>query len=673
MMKKIALVLLCALIFAGCASPAPRVTPLPGDQTPVDPLIDLPTPRLTTIPSTPASRVQTAPRQHADSFAASISNDGRYIVFQSSAGDLIDQDLPACPIAAQATVGQPCQQVYRYDRQTGKTGLVSASANGEAGNGSSGAARLSADGQFIVFSSFADNLGAPSGGGSSPGLFVSDRQAHTITQITADGANPAISGDGRYIVYEGGGNIYLYNRVTGQKDLLSAPDPSVTGDALGPPGSSYTPSISADGDWIAFWSWDGHLVPGDTRLCGDSNCGDVFLYNRIQKLLTRVPMNKPWGVGMKFSPTSLSADGRWLATENILYDTSNGQTTRTQLTGGKISADGYWLLAARGPQVYIQSLDSDKVEQVTLSSQNAPADGALIGSTGCMGPPQCQFETGFDFSADGRYVVFDSTADNLAGPDPTICAPEGVIPHNCADIFLRDRAAGQTIWVTQPVRPAASAAPSLPTVTAQAFTSLERDAAFAASQADGASLATRSEQVYYLQPNFWRVDARSNPPAPREPDILSGDGLDLWHYNPDNNSITIVKAAIDPASHYGAASPPLFGSADKLTSLQDFVNRVTPCYPNPTFLGAGETLAGQPTYVFYLGRSTCAAAASAGPETIWLDQHTLVALRWIVQSTQSALPLSALTAASVKYNPSLTPDWFTKISVPGAVTVDQRK
>lgn len=681
MTKKIALFLLCALILTGCATPinnpVPQLTRLSDTITPADTLVPTialpatPTPNPTAA-TAPVSAGQAAARLHADSFAASISNDGRYVVFQSSAGDLIDADLPACPNATQATAGQPCQQVYLYDRQTSKTSLVSANAKGEPGDGSSGAARLSADGQFIVFSSFATNLITTPGGGSSAGLFILDRAAHTVAQITDDGANPAISADGRYIVYEGGGNIYLYNRVTGQKDLLSRPDPAASGDNLGPPGSSYTPSISADGDWIAFWSWDGHLVPGDTKLCGDANCGDVFLYDRIQKLVTRIPMNAAWGVGMEFFPTSLSADGRWLVTANLLYDRSNGQITRTQLTGGKISADGYWLLAARGPQVYIQPLDSDKVEQVTLSSAGTPADGPLISSVSCMGPPQCQFKTGFDFSADARYVVFDSTAGNLAGPDPYLCAPAGVIPHNCADIFLRDRQTKQTIWVSKPVRPAAAAAQALPAVTLQPFTSLERAATMITAHADGSSLLNRSEVAYYLQPNFWRFDTRSNPPAPRDPEILTGDGKTLWHYTPGNNSITILNASIHPSQPN--RQPPLFGSAEKLISLQDFMARVKACYPNAAFLGPGDSVAGQPSYVIYLGVPTCPDPISggAGPETIWLDQHTLLALRWVAQSTQSSLPLYALTVTSVKYNSPLTPDWFTKVSVPGANTVDQR-
>lgn len=628
-------------------------------------------------PGTVAPPLPVAPRHHADSFAASISGNGRYIVYQSSSGDLIDQDLPACPQANLSAPGAPCQQVYLYDHQSTHTELVSAGPDGAPGNASSGAARLSDDGRYVVFSSYATNLvGSGASGGATPGLFISDRQNKTTSQITQDGANPAISADGRYIVYEKGAassgtglsNIALFNRVTGSEQILTRPDPQATGAGLGPPGSSYSPSISADGNWIAFWSWDGHLVTGDDKLCGQSNCGDVFLYNRIQEQLTRIPMDAAWGVGMTFYPTSLSADGRFLVTANLLYDQSNGTSTRTQLSGGIISADGYLLLGARGPQVYIQALDKTSLEQVSLGIKDQPANGPLIASSTCMGPPQCQFETSFDFSADGRMVVFDSTGDNLAGPDPYLCAPANVVPHNCADIFLRDRQTQKTEWISKPVRPAAVSAHALPTGAVAALTSLERTADIAR-----AGSPTRSEHAYTLQPKYWRYDTRSTPPQPREPEIVSSDGKDTWRYTPGNNTETITTGAI--AGSQLNREPLLFGAAEGVTSLQGFVADIKPCYPNPTYLGAGDVIAGRASYVFYLGVSACkdALVKDGGPEAIWLDQQTLVALRWVVPTAQSPLPLYVLSVGDIFANPDVPPAWFTAPSVPGAQVLDQRQ
>ena len=675
--------ILITLMVMSCSAPIRAVPPSPG-QTLV-PTIDITLPPATGVGKSPTLQApvtggQVAARRHADSFAASISADGRFIVYQSSAGDLIDKDLPVCPNATSEAAGQPCQQVYLYDIQSGATSLVTAGPRGDPGNGSSGAAKLSADGRYVVFSSYATNLAtsSPSGAAAAPGLFVSDRQAHTITQVAQDAANPAISGDGRYIVYEKGAsggvtNIYLYNRVTGEETLISRPDPAATGDTLGPPGSSYTPAISQDGEWIAFWSWDGHLVPGDEKLCGATNCGDIFLYNRVLQQMTRIPMDAPWGVGMEFYPTSLSADGRWLATANLLYDQTTGQEIRTQLAGGKISADGLWLLAARGPQVYIQPAGQTNLEQVSVSTGGAPANGPLITAVSCMGPPQCQFKTGFDLSADARYVVFDSTADNLDGGDAALCAPPGVIPHNCSDIFVRDRQTRQTTWVTKSVRPAAPAALSLPDVTPLSLTSLERTAEITSARPDGTANPSHTEQAYYLQPGFWRFDTRGNPPAPREPEIESGDGKTIWHYQPGNNTTTIMNGQLRPTQ--AGREPVLFGRAEGVASLEAFLDRIKGCYPKPVFLGSGDAIAGRPSYVFYLGRATCSGSivGGAGPETIWLDQQTLVALRWVAQSATSATPLYALTVQEIQLNPALQASWFNHLNVPGAVVIDQRQ
>lgn len=75
-----------------------------------------------------------------------ISADGRYVVFASLASNLVISDT------------NNIEDVFLHDRQTGITTRVSVSAIGEQGNGSSNAPAISADGQYIVFTSQADNL-----------------------------------------------------------------------------------------------------------------------------------------------------------------------------------------------------------------------------------------------------------------------------------------------------------------------------------------------------------------------------------------------------------------------------------------------------------------------------------------------------------------------------------
>jgi hypothetical protein len=72
-------------------------------------------------------------------------------------------------------------------------------------------------------------------------------------------------------------------------------------------------AISADGSRVAFWSWAGNLVAGDTENCQESptnySCGDVFLYDVESGQLQRIPAGEGYGSGMGYYDISLSEDG----------------------------------------------------------------------------------------------------------------------------------------------------------------------------------------------------------------------------------------------------------------------------------------------------------------------------------------------------------------------------
>jgi hypothetical protein len=79
-------------------------------------------------------------------FTLSISGDGRYAVFESAASNLVEGDTNGV------------DDVFLHDMQTGGTARLSASASGEQGNAFSGDPAISADGHYAVFQSGADNL-----------------------------------------------------------------------------------------------------------------------------------------------------------------------------------------------------------------------------------------------------------------------------------------------------------------------------------------------------------------------------------------------------------------------------------------------------------------------------------------------------------------------------------
>jgi Tol biopolymer transport system component len=111
-----------------------------------------------------------------------ISADGRFVAFQSQAQNLVPGGNPFLFV----------DQVYVHDRATGTTEIISVNDAGQAGNSLNVQADISADGRFVVFSSFADNL-VP-GVQSGLQVYLRDRATGTIQRISEDAAGEP--GDG---------------------------------------------------------------------------------------------------------------------------------------------------------------------------------------------------------------------------------------------------------------------------------------------------------------------------------------------------------------------------------------------------------------------------------------------------------------------------------------------
>ena len=122
-----------------------------------------------------------------------ISADNRYVVFASPSGQIVPGDTNGF------------QDIFVRDRQTGTTTLVSLASDGSLANGNSGTPVISANGRYVAFTSIATNL-VTGDGNSAPDVFVRDLFAGTTAMISL-GANtgadsPSISADGRYIAFQ---------------------------------------------------------------------------------------------------------------------------------------------------------------------------------------------------------------------------------------------------------------------------------------------------------------------------------------------------------------------------------------------------------------------------------------------------------------------------------------
>jgi Tol biopolymer transport system component len=198
-----------------------------------------------------------------DGRRGAISADGRVAAFESLDDGVVSQDT------------NRDNDVFVRDRVAGTTERVSVDAQGREGNAFSGnALGLSADGRYVVFHSFADNL-VPGDANGLEDAFVVDRQRHTIERV-ASGliafGDASISADGRFVAFvsflstnvpgdaNGVADIFIHDRFSGVTGRVSVSSAGVEAN-----GASGEAMVAADGRSVVFTSSATNLVAGTTE------------------------------------------------------------------------------------------------------------------------------------------------------------------------------------------------------------------------------------------------------------------------------------------------------------------------------------------------------------------------------------------------------------------------
>lgn len=287
-----------------------------------------------------------------------LSGDGRFVAFASEAANLIPGD----------SNGQ--SDIFLRDQLTGTTEIVSIGTSGNQVIGSFFLNGISPDGRFVLFTTpHPLNVGDPSPDidymrQEGMNIYLRDRQTKTTTYI-ACGVYPALSSNGRVLVFRRGGSLLLRELQTGAEEVIAQFDFDPL--YVGPYNhdSRYIPSISGDGRFVAYEGWSAPGAPLVT---------EVFVYDRSTRTNTQI---------------TRAYDGSPLTTALLYF---------TQQTP-KISTDGRYVLffstaadlvqGIAGHQLYLHDL-------VSQSTMRLPIDNVWFNAA----PGQ------FDINGDGSVVAF---------------------------------------------------------------------------------------------------------------------------------------------------------------------------------------------------------------------------------------------------------------------------
>ena len=349
----------------------------------------------------------------------SISADGRYVAFDSSADNLVSGDTNGV------------DDVFVHDRDTDENGIfdepghvsttrISVDNNGNGGNASSSNPSISADGRYVAFDSWADNL-VSGDNNDYRDVFVLERQTGTVARVSIDSngnegngisTEPSVSADGRYVVFysladnlvpndtNAAPDVFVVERQTGTVVRISVDSDGNEGN-----GSSFVPSISADGRYIAFHSSADNLVSGDTN-----GVADVFVHDRDT------------------DQDGIFDEPGWISNTRVSVDSSGSQASGGPSEFSSISADGRCVAFDSRADNLVPG-DDNGYHDVFVHDRDADQDGifdepgaistilASVDNAGDQGNRESLLDGGQSISPDCRYVAFESEADNLVPYD----------------------------------------------------------------------------------------------------------------------------------------------------------------------------------------------------------------------------------------------------------------
>ena len=462
------------MMVAACVSPAtPAATP---EATSITSVVTLAPPTLEPARTRSAPRPTATPPVQIEHGSANpqVSGDGALVAYQTNDLQLLDPNAPRCGD------GQPCWQILRYNLRDGSTNPVSVSAAD--GAWAHGDIRLNAGaidglGERVVFTA---DLNAPAqgtaDGTSLPTLYWRDFSSDELRRLPASAGRTglaSISENADWIVFEASGplqageperqNIYAFQISTQTLHLASRPER--TDIAVG--GQNLLGSISANGRWVAFWSFV-NLTSDDSACAnaheGGNRCGDVFIYDTTDGSMQRVAIGEVDAIGNTLSRPVVSDSGRYMWLDPWIFELHTG--VRTNVRDLALRACALTFSAFTETFTYLDPVDrfahrfdpATGIDQAVVQVAGRSDGGADLDLSGCGGTGTA---SQYQFSDDLMTIVFVSTrAEDVA--DTVVCPSISPESGSCPDVYLWRIAQPDVIWVS---RPGPSLGSPIPTMT----------------------------------------------------------------------------------------------------------------------------------------------------------------------------------------------------------------
>ncbi len=236
-------------------------------------------------------------------------------------------------------------------------------------------------------------------------------QPFSIVRVSTDSAGgqsnnysdyPIVSADGRYVIFHSAATNLVAGDTNGDidafiKDTQTGVITRISTDGSGNQAndSSFPAGISANNRYVTLLSAATNLVAGDTNGARDVFVKDLQTGN-VSRISTDSSGNQSNGGS---TDAQISADGRYVAFASVA----------TNLVAGDTNGQN---------DIFVKDLQTGSISRANTTNLGAEASSGLVSY--------------WAFSANGRYVVFDSTATNLVAGDT----------NGQGDVFKKDMQTG---------------------------------------------------------------------------------------------------------------------------------------------------------------------------------------------------------------------------------------